>query len=211
MNRYPTINLNQNSSNISWQIQLSTYGRVSLDEILEDVLIIDEETNVEEIEEQQVVLDKIESIVKTYLTNKEQLIYFCSIHKSKKTSEIMRIVGFDDWRTTSNNIKRVYQIIKIYYDYEILNHKDLNRLINKNFSPFEKKIIMLLEKRYTIHEIKDELGFHYSKTYIIIRDILIRINELPEPGASYYNFLIEIRKFKKLNDFTITDEKIETK
>lgn len=196
------INLNDNSSDMSWKIRLSALKKISLDDILENLLItyIDDQ---EELERQRKIIDLVEYIVKTYLTNKEQLIYYLVIHMNKKVSEIMKIAGFDGWRTTNNNVERVFKMIRLYYQYETLDHKKLNKIINKNFTPFEKKIIDLLEKRYTIHEVKDEIGFRYAKTYTLIKNIMERLSKLPTPCDKYYLFLVEIRKFKKLKDYNI--------
>lgn len=198
------INLTENTSDVSWRLRLSMLGKLSLDEVLDNAIIY-EDYDSEELQRQREILDKVEYIVKKYLTNKEQLIYHCIINMNKRVADVMRIVGFDDWRTTSNNIERVFKMIKLYYGYENLDKKELARIIKENFTPFEQKIIKLLEKRYTIHQIKDKLGFHYAKAYMTIKDILDRLKNLPEPCQSYYQFLINIRKFKKLSDFKIKD------
>jgi hypothetical protein len=200
------VNLNENTSDVSWRLRLSAFGKLSLDEILEDVIVYND-YDIEEIERQRKIFDIVEYVVDHYLTNKERLIYYCIIHLNKKISEVMSIVGFDEWRTTSNNVERVFKIIRLYYDYECLDFKELNKILNKNFTPFEKYVIQLLEQRYTIHEVKDELHYHYAKAYMLIKDILDRLSKLPEPCHSYYEFLVNIRKFKKLSDFNIKNNR----
>lgn len=200
------VNSNENDKNVIWKLIMCTSGRLSLDEALEDLVI--EEEDLEEIERQKEIFDKIEEIVKKYFTKKEQLIFHCVIRMNKRVSHVKEIVGYDDWRTTSNNIERIFKMLRIYYEFENLDKAKIQSILKKHFDKLELKVIKLLEQRYTVHEIKDKLGYNYSKAYLLQKDILNRMKKLPQPVKSYYEFIVNIRKFKKLRDFDIEGNEI---
>lgn len=152
----------------------------------------------EERDEKRRIMEVINSIVKKYLNPKEQCLYYLVVYEQKKTADIQHIVNYNGWRTTQNSIDRMFKILEIYYEFEQIDSEILNREITRNFSKLERKVILFLEKRFTIHQINDELGkkFHYTKTHFLIKNIMSRLADDGGVCRQYYDFLIKIRKFK---------------
>jgi len=147
------------------------------------------------------IVDEVDKIVAKYLNNKEQCIYKLVFHENKKTVEIVEIFSYNNWRTAQNSIDRIFKLIYLYYSLEQIDRKDLNYELERNFTSFDKKIIKLLEKRFTIQEISEKIKdkkYNYGKTHSLINNILERLENNGGSCKKYCNFLVSVRKFKDL-------------
>jgi len=167
----------------------------------------------EEKEQRQEFLDSMDVIASKYLNPKEFCIYNLVVHEKKRTSDITVILNYNGWRTSQNSIDRVFKILNLYYDYEAIDKEELYEQIDNHFNKLEKKIIRLLEERFTIQQINSKLGkkFHYTRTHSTIKGILFRLEGLGDASKEYYNFLIAVRKFKDSCNFNERNDKIEYK
>ena len=165
----------------------------------------------DEKEKRQNFLDDMDKIALKYLNPKEYCIYQLTVHEKKRTSDITIILNYNGWRTTQNSIDRVFKILNLYFDFEEIDKEKLQISIDDNFNKLEKKIIGLLEERFTIQQINSKLGkkFHYTKTHSYIKDILSRLQNLGNVSEEYHNFLVEIRRFKDSCNFDEKRDKIE--
>jgi hypothetical protein len=186
-------------------------GYESLDDLIGNYyfeVLLPFSVNDEERENNLKFLEEIDQVANKYLNAKEKCIYFLVIHEKKRTADITIILNYNGWRTTQNSIDRVFKILKLYYDFDLIDAEELQNSISKNFNKIERKIIKLLENRYTIQEINNKLGkkFHYTKTHCLIKNIMNKLMNLGDPCEQYYDFLVEIRKFKDSCNF---DEKTD--
>lgn len=167
----------------------------------------------EEKQQRQDFLDDMDQIAEKYLNSKEICIYKLVVHEKKRTSDITVILNYNGWRTTQNSIDRVFKILNLYSDFEEINKEELSVQIDEHFNKLEKKIIKLLENRCTIQQVNSKLGkkFHYTKTHSVIKVILSRLEEIGGSCKEYYDFLIEIRRFKDSCNFDERKDKIEYK
>lgn len=180
---------------------------VPLDEALEKYnfsSLVD--NSIEELEnrkENTEFLEKVDIIAEKYLNVKELCIYNLVVHSKKRTSDITVILNYNSWRATQNAIERTFKIVKLYMEYEEINKDLLKYEIDRNFSKFENRVIGYIENRMTIHQINKKLGkkYHYSKTHSLVNNILSRLADSGGVCRQYYNFLIEIRKFKNSCNF----------
>lgn len=208
------VDFNSLSPTLKWRIILASHnassknkpGLISLDEIIEDLDVTEEIISEEEIERQAEILDKIEEILLKYFNKKERLIFDLVIRQNKKVSEVKEILGYQNWRTTLNNIQRIFKMIKLYYDYEQIDKEKLKNDLEKHFSEFERRVLMLLEERHIIHDIVVMLNKHYNTNkyyYVKLQKFIVTLMEKLESTsdecAKYHYFLKEIRKFKKGN------------
>jgi hypothetical protein len=180
-------------------------GFIPLDEALElynfESLITYDSYNVLERKDENNFCDEIDDIASKYLNNKEQCIYKLIVHEKKKTVEIVEIFKYNNWRTAQNSIDRVFKLLALYYHLEQIDKDDLNYELERNFTNFEKKVIKFLEERLTIQEINEKIKkkkYHYAKTHSLIKNILERLENSGGSCKQYFNFLIEVRKFKDL-------------
>lgn len=186
-------------------------GYIALDDAVELYhfqLLNENDFSEEEKEKQRQFLEEVDKIAEKYLNAKEQCIYRLVIHERKRTSEIAIILNYNGWRTTQNSIERVFKILNLYYLYENIDKDEFDQQINENFNKVEKRVINLLEQRYTIQQISNKLGkkYHYTKTHKLIKIVLKKLSSLNGAAKEYHDFLIEIRKFKDSCNF---DQKID--
>lgn len=186
-------------------------GYIALDDAIELYhfhLFNESDFSEEEREKRIQFLEEIDAIAEKYLNAKEKCIYKLVVHERKRTSEVAIILNYNGWRTTQNSIERVFKILNLYYMYENIDKEEFKKQIDENFNKIEKKVIELLEKRYTIQQISNKLGkkYHYTKTHKLIKNILKKLNDLEGAAKEYHDFLIEIRRFKDSCRF---DEKID--
>lgn len=176
-----------------------TAGWKSFDELLGKFV---QQTVVNELtyrDKQRIII--IDEIVKKYLNNTERLLFRLATETTKTITDIQRIVGFHNFQTTERNIYRVFRMIKCYYNYEILDKEELKEQINKNFNRTERKIIKLLEQRYTVFEMKDMVpNMHYRKMSTMKNKILKKLQSLGGICNKYYLFLKELRQFRHLTE-----------
>lgn len=164
-------------------------------------------------QQRQDFLDEMDKIAETFLNPKELCIYKLVIHEKKRTSDITIILNYNGWRTTQNSIDRVFKILNLYYDFDGIDKAQLHFLIDENFNKLEKRIIKLLEERFTIQQINSKLGkkFHYTKTHSLIKNILSRLEDLEGICKEYHDFLINVRRFKDSCNFDEKRDRIEYK
>lgn len=181
-------------------------GYIALDDAVELYhfqLLNKSDYSEEELEERGKFLDEMDMIAEKYLNAKEKCIYRLVIHERKRTSEIAIILNYNGWRTTQNSIERVFKILNLYYSFESINKEEFNNQVEGNFNKVEKKVIKLLEERYTIQQISNKLGkkYHYTKTHKLIKNVLSKLSTIGDSSKEYYEFLVEIRRFKDSCNF----------
>lgn len=180
---------------------------ISLDEAMDmydfSSLIVDDIEDEDKKQSQIKFLENADHIADKYLNVKERCIYNLVVHSNKKTSDITIILDYNSWRAAQNAIERAFKILKLYMDFEEINMELLEYEIERNFTKSEQRVIRYIEDRLTIHQINKKLGkkFHYSKTQSLIKNILSRLADSGGVCRQYYNFLIEIRKFKNSCNF----------
>lgn len=173
-------------------------------------LLNEDDYSEEEKEKRRQFLEEIDAIAEKYLNAKEKCIYKLVIHEKKRTSEIAVILNYNGWRTTQNSIERVFKILNLYYIYENIDKEEFKNQVDENFNKIEKRVIELLEKRYTIQQISRKLGkkYHYTKTHKLIKNVLNKLNGLGGAAKEYHDFLVEIRRFKDSCNFDPKTDKI---
>lgn len=200
-----------NSREMKFHAMQSAFGMESLDNIIGDIIL---ESEVQEydnnFEFQEEVVVRIEDILQKYLNQKEQIIFKLAVYNNKSILDIQRIMGFNSWHVTRLHIRRVVRIVKIYYIYEQIDKTELDKELKKKFNKVERQIITLLHDRKTIHEVKNIMKYYYKKAYYSIINVLEKLENQGGICKQYHAFLINIRRFKNMQDFEEGVKRVKT-
>ncbi|HCU01241.1 TPA: hypothetical protein DIC62_00340 [Candidatus Nomurabacteria bacterium] len=170
-------------------------GRDSPDIILDSVVVDDDTVVLTEEDIKKVKI--IRKIVDEYLVETDRVIFQLIIEFGKSTAEVMKIMGFNNWWTSENNIVKVMNMIKLYYDYEKLDHKLLDVEIKKILTKEELVILGLMHSLKKLIQIKNETKSYYEKTQKTVKRIMETLKTAEsEEVRKYHDFLKEIRRYR---------------
>lgn len=172
-------------------------GTIALEEIINSIIL----ENYTETEEEKNIKEKIflriEKISEKYLTNAEKMIYNLYVKDNKTVADIEKIMGFGCWYTSEKHILKTFKILKIYYDYHLLDLKELKGILKKEFTDYEREVLKRLHNRKTYSQITGEIGGYYRKIYYDCIEIFSKLESINDTTRGYATFLKEIRRFKR--------------
>jgi len=184
-----------NDNYAKYQMLSVILGRDSPDIILDSVVVDDDTVVLTEEDIKKVKI--IRKIVDEYLVETDRVIFQLIIEFGKSTAEVMKIMGFNNWWTSENNIVKVMNMIKLYYDYEKLDHKLLDVEIKKILTKEELVILGLMHSLKKLIQIKNETKSYYEKTQKTVKRIMETLKTAEsEEVRKYHDFLKEIRRYR---------------
>ena len=173
-------------------------NRTSLDIIIDNIVVDDRPEIITEDDKEKIKI--IKKIVNKYLSKKETIIFQLIMEFGKGPADLQRILKYNNWWTAQNNITRVMNIIKLFYEYEKLDHEKLEKEIANNFDAEEQLILEHMQDLKTIVNIKLAINSYYEKTQKTVARIMKKLKNSDGILYNYYLFLKEIRRFRRIKD-----------